>query len=140
MVGIRASLNRQVKALVAIFAALVIALTTFTVATPSANAAYRWHCVVAKTHVPRHGRNSALCKHGYRFHWGVVYVIRKHHKRLVLKRFRTGHRGNALMGFPIKPRVPLGRVRVWFRNFGGRSGPDKVTSAIIYVHRLHSRR
>lgn len=133
MVAIRASLTRQVKAFVAVLAALVIAMTTFVVATPSADAAYRWHCVVAKDHVRRGDTDSALCKHGYRFHRGVTYVIihRHHHAHhLVLKRWRTGFRGNALMGFHIKPRVPLGRVKLYFRCFGH---PDKVTYVIIHV-------
>lgn len=135
MVAIRASLKRQVKVFVALFSALVIALTTFVVESPSANAAYRWHCVIAKDHVRRGDTDSALCKHGYRFHRGVTYVIihRHHHKhRLVLKRWRTGHRGNALMGFHIKPRVPLGRVKIHFRCFG-YNRPDKVTSVVIHV-------
>lgn len=133
MIAIRASLTRNVKALVAVFAALVIAMTTLTVAAPSANASYRFHCVVAKDHVRRGDTDSALCKHGYRFHRGVTYVvIRKHHHkhRLILKRWRAGHRGNALMGFRIKPRVPLGRVKIHFVCFGH---PNKRTAVVIHV-------
>jgi hypothetical protein len=130
MAALRTSLKRQMKAFVAVLAAMVIALTSLVVAAPSADAAYRWHCTVAKTVVHRGDHDAALCKNGPKHHRGHAYVLRHGRRHYVLlKTFRTGRRGNALFGFRIKPRVPLGRVRVHV------TCGSKRTSFIIFVKR-----
>lgn len=131
MLALRTSLTRQMKAFVAVLAAVVIAMTSLVVAAPSANAAYRLTCVVSKRVVHRGDQDAAFCRHGAKLHLGRAYVnvYRHHHRhRVVLRVFRTGRSGNALFAFHVKPAVPLGRQFVHVRV--GR----KKTKFIIVVH------
>lgn len=118
MVAIRTALTRQMKALVAVLAAMVIAMTSLVIAAPSANAAYPWTCVVSKRIVHRGGQDAVFCRHGAKLHTGRAYAFTHHHHHrqyILLKKFRTGRHGNALFAFRIKPRLPLGRRKVYVR-------------------------
>jgi hypothetical protein len=136
MATVRASLKRQARVIVTLTAAMVIALTSFVVASPSADAAYRWHCTISHPHVRRGHMAAVICRHGHKEHRGRAYVIthRHHHRRhLIEKRFRTGRRGNALFGFRVKMRTPLGRHKLFIRN------GNELTHVFIVVKRKHAR-
>jgi hypothetical protein len=135
MVALRTALTRQMKAFVAVLAAMVIAMTSLVVAAPSANAAYRLTCVVSKRVVHRGAQDAVLCRHGAKLHRGRAYVLRKRSPHFYrLKVFRTGKRGNALFSFRVKRGVHLGRVRVHVQVGGKR------TSFLIVVHPRRHRR
>lgn len=114
MLAVRSSLARQFKVVVAVLAATVIGMTSLVVAAPSADAAYKLNCVVSK-HVIRRGEQDAVfCRHGARLHSGSAYIVRKRRPHIVvLKRFRTGPRGNALFAFRARRQMHLGRNKVF---------------------------
>lgn len=146
MVALRASLTRQMKVIFAVLVAATIAMTSLVATAPSAGAAYKWHCVVSKTIVHRRGTDAALCRHGIPFHRGHAFVLlprrhgQKHRHHLILKVFRTGHNGNALFGFRIKPRTPLGRTRVYVVCGNKRTSFVLVVKRARHHRRHHHRR